>query len=171
MVFLMADKQGEGMTTSFARLLRRTVVHNVLRGSLLKPIPEEKRIPRVDGKDAHNYQALYKDHMITLFCDERDVSPLSAYEHLLLAGIQSLEARYQTFLKQIEGCVSKLDWGSQLNVGDHVCVSIPDPEFGATQKASAKICYIGPVESLPGLTFGVEIMVKKLLYQGVHTCT
>ena len=119
MVFLVANKQGEGTTTSFARLLRRTVVH--------KPIPEEKRTPRVDGKDAHNYQALYKDHMITLFCDERDVSPLSAYEHLLLAGIQSLEVHYQTFLKQIEGYFSKLDWGSQLNVGDHVCVSIPDP--------------------------------------------
>ena len=153
----MRDKQGEE-ATSFARVVSRTVIHNVLRGSLLTPIPLEKQIPRADGKATHNYQTMYKEHTSTLFSDEEDVAPLSSYDHILLAGVQSLEARYHTFVAP-----NKLDWGSQLKVGDRVLVSIPNiyaAKSGATQKTSAVIRYVGPLDSLPGLIFGVEILVK-----------
>ena len=156
-MFLVKDKQGEE-TISYTGVMSRTVVHNVLRGSLLTPIPLEKQIRRADGKATHNYQTMYKEHTITLFSDGEDVSPLSGHEYHLLAGIQSLEDRYHTFIT-----LNKLDWGSQLKVGDRVLVSIPDPlaaESGATKKTSAVIRYVGPVDSLPGLTFGVEILVK-----------
>lgn len=148
----MKDKQGEEITSSFGGIFHDAVIHNVLRGSLLTPIPDKKQIPRADGRDTHNYQIMYKDHNITLFCDCEDVAPLSDYEHLLLAGVQSSKVRYRTF-------VNKLEWGSQLKVCDHVLVSIPD-ESGVTQKVSAMIQFLGPVKGLPGLTFGVEIMVK-----------
>jgi len=153
----MRDKQGEE-ATSYVGVVHRTLYHNVLRGSLLTPIPLEKQIQRTDGKASHNYQTMYKGRTITLFSDEEHVAPLSSYDHLLLAGIQSLEARYQTFVAP-----NKLDWGSQLRVGDRVLVSIPNiyaAESGATQNTSAMIKYVGPVEGLPGLTFGVEILVK-----------
>ena len=155
----MEDKEGEE-ATSYVGMVHRTVIHKVLKGSLLTPIPAEKQIPRSDGRDVHNYQTMYKEHTITLFCGGEDVSPLSDYDHLLLAGIQSPAARYQTFIAP-----NKLDWGARFKVGDYVLVSITGPyaaESGATQKASAVIRYVGPVEGLPGLTFGVEILVKEV---------
>jgi len=157
----MEDKQGEE-ATSYVGVVHRTLHHNVLKGSLLTQIPAEKQIPRSDGKATHNYQTMYKEHTITLFCggEGEEVSPLSNHDHLLLAGIRSPAARYQTFIAP-----NKLEWGSQLKVGDRVLVSMPGPyaaESGATQKASAVIRYVGPVEGLPGLTFGVEIVVKEV---------
>lgn len=154
----MKDKEGEEATSYVG--FPRTVIHNVLRGSLLTPIPVEKQVQRSDGKAVHNYQTMYNERTITLFSDGEDVSPLSDYDHLLLAGIQSSEDRYQTFIAP-----NKLDWGSQLKVGDHVLVSIPDPlaaESGATQKSSAIITFVGRV-GLPGLIFGVEILVRIII--------
>ena len=155
----MEDKDGEE-ATSYVGVVHRTLYHKVLKGSLLTPIPAEKQIPRSDGRDVHNYQTMYKEHTITLFCggEGEDVSPLSDYDHLLLAGIRSPAARYQTFIAP-----NKLEWGARLKVGECVFVSITGPyaaESGATQRASAVIRYVGPVEGLPGLTFGVEILVK-----------
>ena len=167
-VLLMRDKQGEEKISFYIGLSHRIVTHIVLRarGSLLTPIPEEKQIPQADGRATHNYQimyysdietkSMYRDHTITLFCDEEDVSPLSDYDHLLLAGIQNPETRYHIFITP-----NKLEWGAQLKVDDRVLVSIPDPiaaKSGTTRKTSAMIQYVGPVESLPGLTFGVEIL-------------
>ena len=158
-VLLGKDKLGQ--TTSYTGVIPHI---KVLRGSLLTPIPGEKQIPRTDGKATHNYQTLYQDYTITLYCDEEDVAPLSDYDHLLLAGIQSLNYRYQTFITP-----NKLEWGGQLKVGDRVLVSIPDfiaSLSGATRKTSAVIQYIGPLDGVPGLTFGVEIMDPHYYGQG-----
>ena len=83
----------------------------------MTPTPKEKQILQ-DGQATHNYQTMNTDCTITLHCDEKDVSPLNHYEYLLLAGIQSLEACYQTFIAP-----DKLDWGSHLKVGDHTPVA------------------------------------------------
>ena len=55
-----------------------------------------------------------------------------------------------------------LDWGSKLACGDLVHVLIPlrhAAKSGAMKEVSAVIRYIGPVKSLPEITFGVEITV------------
>ena len=152
----MKDKQGEEAST-YAGIVRRTIPQNILRGSLLVPIPVEKQTQRNDGTFSHNYQTILKDRTISLFCDSNDISPLNEYEYNLLCGIESLEERYQMFISP-----DVLDWATKLTAGDGVHVSIPFKhvaESVATKKVSAVIHYIGAVEGLPGITFGVEITV------------
>ena len=154
---LLKDKQGDKISPLMGGVVHRTSITNVLRGSLLTPLPRDKQVPRQDGDFPHNYQTMYEEKTVTVFSEEDDVAPLSGYEHLLMACIQSLEARYQTFV-----ATNKLDWGVQLKCGDHVYVSIPGQhaaETMATQRAAAVIRYVGGVKPLNGLTFGVEIVV------------
>ena len=154
-VLLLKDKQGDKISSYIG--IHRTSITNVLRGSLLTPLPRDKQVPRLDGGFPHNYQTMYKEKTVTVFSEEDDIAPLSEYEHLLMAGIQSPDARYQTFV-----ATNKLDWGVQLKCGDRVSVSIPGQhatETMATRKAAAVIRYVGGVKTLIGLTFGVEIVV------------
>ena len=153
---LMRDKQGEGAST-YAGIVRRTIPQHILRGSLLVPIPVEKQTHRNDGNFAHNYQTILKELSVSLFCGNNDMSPLNEYEYNLLCGIESLEERYQMFISP-----DILDWATKLMAGDAMRVSIPfkhAPESVVTKKVSAVIRYIGSVEGLPGITFGVEITV------------
>ena len=154
---LIKDKQGEE-TVTFAGLVKRTTQQNIQRGSLLEPIAPEIQTQRSDRNAAHNYQTVLKNRLITLFCAANDLAPLNKYEYDLLCGILSREARYQTFIS-----LDILDWGSKLKACDAVCVSIRVwhvAESEATKKVPAVIRYVGPVDGLPGITFGVEITVR-----------
>ena len=155
---LIESKQGEETVTTFAGLVKRITQRNILRGSLLKSIPPEIQTQRIiDGKAAHNYETVLKDHLITLFCPANDIAPLNKYEYDLLCGIESQEARYQTFISP-----DILDWGSELKVGNVVRVSIQvshSSKSVATKNVSSVLRYVGPVNNLPGITFGVEITV------------
>ena len=158
-VLLLKDKQGDKISSYIG--IHRTSITNVLRGSLLTPLPRDKQVPRLHGLVGigfpHNYQTMYKEKTVTVFSEEDDIAPLSEYEHLLMAGIEYPDARYYTF-----STTNKLDWGVQLKRGDRVSVSIPGQhaaETKATQRAAGVIRYVGGVKTLNGLIFGVEIVV------------
>ena len=123
----------------------------ISKGELAVKIPDAQRVTRRDGQEAHNYRTVYTDQEATFrgTIEASDVAPLSEMESLLLAGIKSKEDRYHTFI------ANKLDWGTKLKTDDLVQVSLT----GATHKATAAICFVGPIKSLPGLTFGVKIVV------------
>ena len=163
-VLLLKDKQGDKISSYIG--IHRTLITNVLRGSLLTPLPRDKQVPRQDGGQPHNYQTMYKEKTVTVFSEEDDMAPLSEYEHLLMAGIESPDARYYTF-----STTNKLDWGVQLKCGDRVSVSIPGQhaaETKPTHKTAGVIRYIGGVNTLNGLIFGVEIVV--IVYSHCNTC-
>ena len=100
---------------------------------------------------------MLKDRTVTLFCGPNDVVPLNEYEYNLLCGIKSIEARYQTFILP-----DVLDWGSKWVSGNAICVSITGSHAAepvTPKKVSAVLRYVGPVDGLSGITFGVEITV------------
>ena len=163
---LCYDKTGEKLSTHLAGVVKRTSTVNVLRGELLVPVHGDKIVLRNDGKKPHNCQ-VKGDPTITLYCSEEDVAPLGNYEFLLLEGIQSRDARYQTFIS-----TGHLDWGLKLKSGDEVYVIVPGFSSGstavatqATPRAAAKVRYVGGLETNSlniGITFGVEITVGSL---------
>lgn len=129
---------------------------NVLRGELAIKIPEK---PRKDGQQPHNYQTVYTEQLATFYDGNENsaVAPLFDNQHLLLAGVKSNDARYQTFV------TGKLEWGSHLKINDPVQVSMRHSQArdtGGTLKSTAVIQYVGPVKGLQGITFGVEIVVS-----------
>ena len=132
----------------------------VLKGELVTPIPTSEMIPRSDGQRPHNYRTVTKDSPATFYDDdsEENLAPLSANDYAVLAAVNSPLARFQLFIQE-----GKLDWGTKLKVGDKVTVDIPvvgeAASTGATPRAMAEIRYVGPVKTLPGITFGVEIKV------------
>ena len=87
---------------------------------------------------------------------EDDLAPLKPNECDVLAVVKSPAARYSIFLEP-----GKLDWGCSLKIGDKVSVETPIVATAAGNKirAFAVVRYVGPVTALPGITFGVEIMV------------
>ena len=133
----------------------------VLKGELVTAIPPEGRVQRNDGLMPHNYCTLTKDSPATFYHDdaaEDDLSPLTPNDYDVLAGIKSTYARLQFF---IEG--GRLNWASKLKKGDKVMVELLVEGGRATPgigpRASAVVRYVGPVKTLPGITFGMEIKV------------
>ena len=132
----------------------------VLKGELVTGIPPEDRVQRNDGLMPHNYRTLTKDSPANFYHDdeELDLSPLTPNDYDILAGIKSTYARYQFFIEE-----GRLDWATKLKKGDKVMVELPVEGGGATPgtgpRASAVVRYVGPVKTLPGITFGVEIKV------------
>ena len=125
----------------------------------MTPIPQAQRVPRNDGQKAHNFRTISRDSPATFYVDDdgTDLAPLSANEYGVLAGVKSLWARYQIFLKS-----GKLDWGTKLKTGDQVSVELP--RLPTPDRASAVVRYVGEVKTLPGITFGVEITVPSALF-------
>ena len=123
----------------------------------MSPIPVEKQRQKKYYSPVHNYRTTQREPTVTLYCESNDLAPLSEHEYMLLAGIQNVETRYKTFISP-----DKFEWGNRLKSGDSVCTSLPrvlGVEPLETEAVSAVIRYVGPVEGLPGVTFGVEIKV------------
>ena len=113
----------------------------------------EKQI-RNDGTFAHNYQTILKDRFVVPTIYSLSMSTSTT---CYICGIESLEECYQMFISP-----DILDWATKLTDDDAVHVSIlfkHATESVVTKKVSAVIHYIGAVEGLPGITFGVEITV------------
>ena len=150
---LLKNIQGEKTLGKLAGLWKSNS-KLVCQGELVLTIPRVKIIPRKNGKPAHNYQVALSDPVVTLFCPEDGVAPISDYEYHLLSGIKSREARYGVFQKDI------LDWGSKLKEGEFVYVALPSKTPASNQCAVSVIKYIGPLPNEHGMQFGVEIQVS-----------
>ncbi len=115
--------------------------HNhVLRGHLLLEIEEQLH-------DC-NY-ILYHDNSTGLKCQEKDVALLERKEFLLLEAIKDSTDRLDAYH-------NKLSWGGELTQGCTVFVTIPE----AASSSRAFIRSIGTIGNLPGMYFGVEILVS-----------
>ena len=133
---------------------------NVLRGELAVKIPEKAR---KDGQPPYNHQTVFSDHPATFYdgIEESEVAPLLGDQHLLLAGVKSLDERHKIFVS------GRLDWGASLKINDAVQVSLNKlqaTDTEATPKATAVIQYVGPVKGEAGLKFGIDIVVSALLF-------
>ena len=148
---LMKDVQAVKQSSGFKKMigLREFSVVNVHRGELLIQIPENERQQCGDGP-LLNYR-LFKDPNILLYSGEENVSPLGEHDFQLLEAIASTNDRFTVFSHP-----DKLDWGASLRKGSRVFVKIPNTQI----VASAVIRCKGPVEGLPGISFGVEITVS-----------
>ena len=166
---LLRDKEHAEKATRVLGLPLPRQLHSsacrVLKGELVTGIPPEDRVQRNDGMMPHNYRTLTKDSPATFYHDdaaEHDLSPLTQNDYDILAGIKSTYARYQFFIAIGREGV-RLDWAAKLKKGDKVMVELPDEGGGATpgtdRRASAVVRYVGPMKTLPGITFGVEIEV------------
>ena len=148
---LLKDTQGE--KSGRIQILKANSTKLICRGELLLTISRDKIIPRKDGKHAHNYYHA-NDTAVTLFCSEDDVAPLGDYEYRLMEAVKSREARYDVFLK------ASLDWGSKLKAGMYVNATLPSKSPVPNQPAVSRIEYVGPLPNVPGIQFGVQIMVN-----------
>lgn len=157
-----AEKTTRVMGLSVPRQLHTSTCH-VLKGELITPIPFSEMIPRSDGQKIHNYHTLTKDSPATFYDEDNGLNqaPLSPNEYDVLAAIKLPHVRFNTFIEE-----GKLGWGTKLKIGDKVTVELPvlgdAAPNKATPRAMAVIRYVGPVRTLPGITFGVEIKVISL---------
>ena len=152
---LMKDTHGEKAVGRIMSALRSGPKEvQILRGELLTLISPREVQPRNDEKPAHNYR-LKKDPNVTVYCVEDDVSPLSSDDLELLEAIQKPCDRFAVFSED-----NKLEWGGKLKVGDRIYVKIPSDNSSVADWSIAVVQYVGPVESLPGRSFGVEIKVS-----------
>ncbi len=129
----------------------------VLRGELLAQIPKRQRVQRIDGRPPHNYRTT-KDSSVTLYGGEDDdyVSPVYGRDLQLLRAIEKPYDRFAVFSED-----SKLEWGDRLKRDDQVYVKLPGDNTRALHTWSAGVVqHVGPVGSLPGKNFGVEIIVN-----------
>ena len=152
---LLKDTQGEKAARKIMSAFgsgSKTV--QVLRGELFTLIPRREVQPRNDEKPAHNYR-LKKDSSVTLYCGEDDLAPLNKDDLELLEAIQKPFNRFVVFSDDY-----KLEWGGKLKMGDRVYVKIPSHNSSVPEWSIAVVQYVGPVESLPGRNFGVEIKVS-----------
>ena len=132
----------------------------VLRGELLRPIPLENQ-PQSNGIQP-NY-SVESDPALTLFVVEDDISPLSIDDYHLLKAIKSPFDRFRVFSDP-----QLLDWGTNLNVNDQVYISLPTPNASQTTWSTGIVRYRGPVKTLPGINFGVEIVVSIMCLPKEH---
>ncbi len=101
-----------------------------------------------------NYQ-LWGDPNALFYSMEDNVAPLTQNEFLLLEGIQKPSDRLEAF----NG--NKLELGEALCVCSQVYINLPGPNLSvaAAERARGVVHHKGRVGDLPGILFGVEIMV------------
>ena len=102
--------------------------------------------------DNYNNYKLNRDSNVLLFCNSKDIAPLNHMEFPLLEGIKKPTDRLTAFK-------TKLEFGSTLEAGSAVCVTVGD-NHPVEKYVRAVVHYKGKVGSLPGVNFGVEIMVS-----------
>ncbi len=118
---------------------------NILRGELM--IDKQNDL-------SFNYQ-LWSDPNVLFYSMEDNVAPLTQNEFLLLEGIRKPSDRLEAF----NG--NKLELGEALCVGSQVYVNLPGPDLSvaAAERARCVVHYKGRVGDIPGILFGVEILV------------
>ncbi len=157
---LMKDVYGEKAPGKIMSVLGGPKPVQVLRGELLAKIPSRDRESSVrarnDGRPPHNFRST-KDPSVTLYGGEDDeyVSPLNGRDVQLL---EAIEKPYDQFAVLSED--NKLEWGSRLKRGDQVHVRLPGDTTPAPTWSAGVVRHAGPVGSLPGRNFGVEITVS-----------
>ena len=150
---LMRDTPGEKTPGTFKKMVGMTNTKRVLRGELLRPIPRNEMQPRPDGVQP-NF-SMERDPAVTLFAVEDDVTPLSPEDYPLLKAIESPFDRFRVFFDP-----QWLEWGANLNVNSQVYIRLPSPNASLFTWSAAVVRFKGPVKTLPGTTFGAEIMVS-----------
>ena len=147
---LIRDTQGckyDGMLKSALKNIignRPYSYKNIIRGELLDAIKSE---------DGFNF-ALHLDPTVHLYCGEEEVAPLSMDEFLLMEGIQMIGDRLKAFTE------GRLQFGLNLMKGSMVYVDVSGPNPAQRDYVVAAINFRGKVGDLPGITFGVEILVR-----------
>ena len=128
----------------------------VLRGELLAQIPRRQRVDlqRNDGRPPHNF-CTRRDPSVTLYSIEDDVSPMNGRDLQLLEAIEKPCDRFAVFSED-----NKLEWGNRLVKGHQVYVKLPGDNASAPTWSAGVVRHVGPVASLPGRNFGVEIKVS-----------
>ena len=143
---LLVDMIGYKISKSW--LSRGPVDERVLRGTLLVGITEAEAKETKQYYDRSlNYKTLLSEHVVQLFCDPKEVYPLTLQQKGLLIGIKSPYDRYQ-----MSKC---LQWAENLSVGDGVHVTIKS----IASPVKGIIRYIGNLPEENGIKFGVEMMV------------
>ncbi len=158
---LMKDIQGEKALGKLMAVLSAPFIGGpkpiqVLRGELLTQIPPQEWLVRNDGRPPHNYRTK-RDPSVTLYGGEDNdhVIPLNGRDLQLLEAIEKPYDRFAVFSED-----SKLEWGGRLKRGDQVYVKLPGDNASAHTWSVSVVRHVGPVESLPGRNFGVEIKVS-----------
>ena len=157
---LMVDVHGEKAPGKIGGLIGSSPkLVAVLRGELLASISRQEIVPRSDGRPSPNFRSK-RDPSVTLYGGEDDeyVSPVNDRDLELLEAIERPGDRFAEFSKP-----NKLEWGGSLGRGDQVYVRIPSPNASVPIWSIGIVKYVGPVESLPGRYFGVEIKVNIVL--------
>ena len=149
---LLADTPAEKTTAYAGGLVKRSSTTAALKGELLNVIPGAEIQIRSDGKKPHNFRPV-KDPAVTLYTELPNVAPLDSRDFLMLEAVESRLARYEAFLE-------KIDWASNLQPSSSVYVSIPGKAAVSTVRVPALVHYIGEVMGLPGILYGVEIVVS-----------
>ena len=143
----LGTKFDGAVKSAFKKIIPRTNPYspvNVLCGQLLIKCQQ-------DDQQALNYQLLC-DPNVFLYCDKYTVAPLGPEEFQLLEAIKSHTDRLEAFRH-------KLDFGISLQQGHSVYVTIPGENLSVEPLARATVHYKGKIGNLPGVNFGVEIMV------------
>ncbi len=157
---LMKDVQGEKAPGKII-LIEGPKPVRVLRGELLAEIPRQDQewLVHDDGRPPpHNFRST-RDPSVTLYGGQDDefdhVSPLNGRGLQLLEAIEKLCDRFAVFSED-----GKLEWGGKLKRGDQVHVRLPGDNPSAPTWSAGVVRHVGPVASLPGRNFGVEIKVE-----------
>ncbi len=146
---LLKDIQGIKRNTGALKKFMhgRTPYQNiyVLRGELM--VAKQNDL-------SFNYQ-LWSDPNVLFYSTEDNVAPLSENEFLLLEGIRKPNDRLEVFNGD------KLELGESLGVGAQVYVNIPGPSLSMAKVECTRgvVHYKGRVGDIPGILFGVEILV------------
>ena len=157
---LMMDVHGEKASGKIGGMFGYSPKRvQVLRGELLTSISRQYIVPRSDRRPSHNFRSK-RDPSVTLYGGEDDwyVAPLNGKDLELLEAIERPGDRFAEFSKP-----NKLEWGGSLGRGDQVYVKIPSPITSVPSWSVGLVKHVGPVESLPGRNFGVEIKVNIVL--------
>ena len=113
---------------------------NILRGELITV--------KQSSSSETKYQ-LHRDPNVYVKCINEDIAPLNQQEFLLMEGIEKPADRTEVFNKE------KLDWGITLEQGAPIYVILCYAQY-----ARAVMHYKGFIGNVPGIRFGVEILVS-----------
>ena len=102
-----------------------------------------------------NYQ-LRRDPSVYVYSAIEDIAPLNQQEFLLMEGIEKPADRMEAFNN------GKLDWGINLKQGFEVYVTLNSPN---AQYTTAVVHFKGEVGNVPGIQFGVELLVSIYLFR------
>ena len=126
----------------------------IFRGELVVEIPEKDWLLNKEGKPL-NYQLLSGPDIVKLHAGLTDVSPLQGDEVPYLLAVQPPGVRLKEYLRE-----DRKKEIMALKVEDLVILKLDQgPSLGGTF-VRGKLCYIGPIDEIEGIFFGIEITVS-----------